>query len=80
MNKFEMKRQEQLYLDHIIWLWSEYDRLCQQLASETNAGKHGLLLDKLDKIYHVNLGDAYDAYYRYFGYHCTYQPKLSHLA
>ena len=80
MNKFEMKRQEQLYLDHIIWLWSEYDRLMKQLSSETNAGKHGRILDRLDTIYNVNLGDAYDAYYRYFGHHCTYQPKLSHLA
>lgn len=79
MSKYELKRQEQAYLDHIIWLWGEYDRLCQELSSETNAGRHGLLLDRLDDIYHNRIGEAYDAYYRYFGNHCTYQPKLSHL-
>ena len=76
----EFERQGQSYLDNIIWLWKEYDRLCQQLSSETNAGKHGLILKRLDKIYNVNISQAYDAYYRHFGYHCTYQPKLSHLA
>ncbi len=76
----EFEKQEKFYLDNIIWLWKEYDRLCQELSSETNPGRHGLLLDKLDELYHGRLGDAYDAYYKYFGRHCTYQPNLSHLA
>ena len=73
----EFEKQEQFYLDHIIWLWSEYDRLCQKIAQSPSNSEQ---LDwRLQRLYNIDIKSAYEAYYRYFGHHCTYQPKLSHL-
>lgn len=71
----EFERQEKFYLDNIIWLWSEYDRICQKIEQSPSED-----LDlRLQHLYNVDILSAYEAYYRYFGHHCTYQPKLSHL-
>jgi len=65
----EFERQEKLYLDNIIWLWSEYDHMA-------NIYQYGD--ERLFDIYQA-IQTAYEDYYVYFGHHCTYQPKLSYL-
>ena len=74
MSKFEMKRQEQLYLDHIIWLWSEYDRLMKQLSSETNGGKHGLYLRGLILF---TMSTGVPMLTTDTGHHCTYSQAFT---
>ena len=78
MNEFE--RQEQFYLDNIIWLWERYTWLCERLERSTSIKKREELSDMIANLYKKDIRSAYNDYYVYFGKHCTYQPKLSHLA
>ena len=66
----EFERQEKFYLDNIIWLWKEYDWLSNATHPQD---------ERINDLYQAIL-TAYEDYYVYFGYHCTYQPKLSHLS
>jgi DNA/RNA-binding domain of Phe-tRNA-synthetase-like protein len=76
----EFQKQEQAYLDNIIWLWKRYEYICNQIVETKCQTKlHDLNLE-LEHLWKKHIVEAYDDYYAYFGKHCTYQPKLSHLA
>ncbi len=78
MNEFQ--KQEQFYLDNIIWLWERYDWICQRIERSSSHKKREELSLMIKRLYNKDIKSAYEDYYRYFGKHCTYQPKLSHLA
>jgi len=72
----EHQKQEDFYLENIIWLWEEYDKLARQIDKSPSES----LNFRIQHLYEIDILSAYEDYYRYFGHHCTYQPKLSHLS
>jgi len=75
---FDMTRN--LEAEQIQFLWKEYSRLMKELSTESNAGRHGILLERLDDLYNNKINEAYNAYYTMHGEQYFGQPELPHLA